>query len=223
LLVRSRDALVRARTMLVNSVRGLLKAVGERLPSCQPTTLPKKLSQIPAELQAAAKPLVDQIEHLSIEIAGLDEAIDNLVDEKYPECKVLTAVPGIGNLTALAFVLTLEDPGRFRRSRQVGAFLGLRPKQRQSGDSNPQLRISKTGDEYLRRLLVGSANHILRKKGEDSDLRRWGLSLAARGGKAARARAKVAVARKLAVLLHHLWLTGEVYQPLGYRKINAAA
>lgn len=223
LLVRSRDALVRARTMLVNSVRGLLKAVGERLPACQPTTLPKKLEQIPAELHPAAKPLIDQIEQLSMEIARLDGAINKLVDEKYPECKVLTAVPGIGNLTALAFVLTLEDPHRFRRSRQVGAFLGMRPKQRQSGDHNPQLRISKAGDEYLRRLLVGSANHILRKNGEESDLRTWGLNLAARGGKAARARAKVAVARKLAVLLHHLWLTGEVYQPIGYRKAANAA
>jgi transposase len=153
----------------------------------------------------------------------MDEAIEKLAEEKYPECQALTAIDGVGTLTALAFVLTLEDPRRFKRSRQVGAYLGLQPAKRQSGACNPQLRITKAGDEYLRRLMVTSANHILRTRGNESDLRSWGLALAARGGKAARQRAKVAVARKLSVLMHRLWLTGEEYKPVGYRKLQAAA
>jgi transposase len=133
--------------------------------------------------------------------------------ERYPEIMILRQPAGVGALTALAFVLTLENPQRFRKSREVGAVLGLVPRQKQSSGRDPQLRITKTGDAYVRRLLVGSAQYVLGPFGPDSDLRRWGLALAARGGKNAKKRAIVAVARKLAVLLHHLWLTGEVYQP----------
>ena len=111
---------------------------------------------------------------------------------------------------------------RIERSRTAGAFLGLRPRKDQSGDGDPQLRITKAGDPFLRRLLVNSANHILGPFGRDSDLRRWGLELARRGGKNAKKRAKVAVARKLAVLMHRLWVTGEVYEPIGYRDSGKA-
>ena len=120
---------------------------------------------------------------------------------------------GVGPITSLAYVLTLDDPDRFRKSREVAPALGLVPTRDQSGDRDPQLRITKTGDSYLRRLLVGSAQYILGPFGPDCDLRRWGLKLAQRGGKNAKKRAVVAVARKLAVLLHHLWVTGEVYDP----------
>ena len=123
---------------------------------------------------------------------------------------------GVGLLTAMVFLLTLEDKARFKKSRDAGAFIGLRPRQDQSGDSNKQLPITKTGDPFLRRLLVISANYVLGPFGQDSDLRRWGLELAKRGGKNAKKRAKVAVARKLAVLMHRLWVTGETYQALGY-------
>ena len=124
--------------------------------------------------------------------------------------------PGRGDwaLTALTFVLTLEDPHRFEKSRSVGAYLGLVPATDQSGDSDPQKRISKEGDEMLRRLLVGSAHYILGPFGKDSDLRRHGEKIASRGGKNAKKRAAVAVARKLCVLLHSLWVSGEVYDPL---------
>jgi len=119
-------------------------------------------------------------------------------------------------LTALTYVLTLEDPTRFPRSRTVGAYLGLRPKRRDSGGQQPELSITKAGDGLLRRHLVTAAQYILGPFGPDTDLRRWGLALAGRGGKAAKKRAVVAVARKLAVLLHRLWLTGEEYEPVGY-------
>src|SRR6266581_6279203 len=121
---------------------------------------------------------------------------------------------GVGDLIALTYVLTLEDPRRFRKSREAGCFVGLQPGRRNSGQSEPQMHISKEGDRYLRTLLVQGAQYILGPFGEDSDLRRWGLKLAQRGGKNAKKRAVVAVARKLAVLLHRLWVSGEVYEPL---------
>jgi transposase len=120
-------------------------------------------------------------------------------------------------LSALAFVLTIGDADRFVRSRDVGGWLGLRPRQKDSGQSSPQLRITKAGDQYLRRILVSCAHYIVGPFGPDTDLRRWGLKLCERGGRNAKKRAVVAVARKLAVLLHRLWVTGEAYEPLRNR------
>lgn len=120
---------------------------------------------------------------------------------------------GVGPITALTFVLTLDNAERFRKSRDVGSFLGLRPKSRQSGDSDPEMRISKEGDRYLRVLLVQGAQYILSRKGPDTDLKRWGQNIAQKGKKKAKRRAVVAVARKLAILLHHLWVSGEPYEP----------
>jgi transposase len=137
-----------------------------------------------------------------------------LCRERYPETDLLRQVTGVGALTSLSYVLTIEDPLRFRRSRAVGAYLGLSSRRSQSGEQDPELRITRAGDEEMRRLLVGSAHYILGPFGPDCDLRRWGLALAERGKKNAKKRAVVAVARKLAVLMHRLWLTAEVYEPL---------
>jgi transposase len=120
----------------------------------------------------------------------------------------------VGTLIALTFLLTLEDAHRFRKSRDVGCYLRLQPGGRNSGQSEPQMHISKEGDPYLRTLLVQGAQHILGPFGTDSDLRRWGLKLAERGGRNGKKRAIIATARKLAVLLHRLWVSGEVYEPL---------
>jgi len=149
------------------------------------------------------------------------DCIEDLCRSRYPQTKELRQVGGVGALTSLAYILSLEDPARFRKSRELGPFLGMVPRQNQSGAADPQLRITTTGDAYLRRLLVGSAQYILGPFGPDCDLRRWGLRLAERGGTNAKKRAVVGVARKLAVLLHRLWLTGEDYQPL--RQITTAA
>jgi transposase len=143
-----------------------------------------------------------------------DQEIEKLGSEKYGHTALLRQVTGVGPITALAYVLTLENPARFAKSRDVGPYLGLVPKQEDSGDSQPQLGISKSGDMMLRKLLVGSAHYILGPFGPDTDLRRYGLRLCERGGKNARKRATVAVARKLAVLLHRLWVSGEIYEPL---------
>jgi len=138
---------------------------------------------------------------------------------------LLKQVKGVGTQIALTYLLTIEDPHRFAKSRDVGCFLGLRPGRRDSGESQPQMHISKEGDPYLRTMLVQGAHYILGPFGADSDLRRWGLKLAARGGKNAKKRAVVAVARKLAVLLHRLWVTGEVYEPLhnSHKEMRAVA
>ena len=160
--------------------------------------------------------MLNMIDMLTKEIRAMVRAAEKLCKENYPETGVLRQVKGVGALTALGFVLTLEDPSRFAKSRTVGAYLGLRPRLRQSGEQQPQLRITKAGDALLRRYLVGAAHYILGPFGPDTELRRFGLKLAERGGSAAKKRAVVAVARKLSVLLHRLWVTGEEYQAIGY-------
>ena len=213
-VLRSRNILVRTRTMLINHVRSTVKSTGARLPSCSTTSFHKQVPEfIPQDLLPALTPVLDHIATLTQQIFAFDYQIQKLCQVHYPETKLLQKVSGVGYLTSLAFVLTLEDPRRFRKSREVGPCLGLVPRQDQSGEHDPELHITKTGNGYLRRLLVHSAHYILGPFGEDSDLRRWGLKIAERGGKKAKKRAVVGLARKLAVLLHRLWITGEVYEP----------
>jgi transposase len=214
-LIRSRDSLVAARTALINHVRGVVKSYGARLPACSAASFHRKVAPaIPEGLRPALDPHLSTIAHLSAEIAKAYRAIETRIAERYAEARALQQVPGVGPLTALTFILTLEDPARFHRSRQVGAYLGLTPRQRESGGRAPQLRISKAGDTHLRRLLVSCAQYILGPFGPDSDLRRWGMRHGAETAGRARKRAVVGVARRLAVLLHRLWSTGEVYEPI---------
>ncbi len=211
-LIQVRSTLVRARTMLVNALRGLTKSAGGRLPCCSTESLPTRVrAHIPSALTAAAGPLLEQIAQLNRQIAALDRQIDKL-REKYPEVGILRTAPGVGPVVAAAYVLTLGRPDS-GANRSAGAFLGLRPRQSQSGDCDPQMRITRAGDIYLRSLLVQSAQYILGRFGPDSALRRWGLKLAASGGKRGKKRALVAVARKLAVPLHSMWRSGECFQP----------
>jgi transposase len=213
--IRVRAALVEARTSLVNAARGFAKTAGERLPSCDTDSMSmEKLAELPELVRNALRPLVEQVESMTKQIRQLDETIEQIARREYPETALLQQVHGVGTLIALTFVLTLEDGERFAKSRDVGCYVGLRPKQSESGQSQPQLRISKEGDRYLRRMLVQGAHCVLSRRGPDTDLKRWGLKLASHGGKNAKKRAVVAVARKLAVLLHRLWVTGEVYEPL---------
>jgi transposase len=215
--IRARDGLVRARSQLINQVRGFAKSLGERCPASSAEAFPRRVrAKLPGDLFPGLAALLAMIERLTGEIRAMDREIERLCREKNPETEVLRQVKGVGPITALCFVLVLEDPSRFRKSRSVGAYLGLRSRQRDSGEQRPQLRITKAGDALLRRLLVTAAQYILGPFGPDTELRRFGLRLAERGGKAAKKRAVVAVARRLAVLLHRLWSTGEVYQPLGY-------
>lgn len=215
LQIRVRAELVEARTSLVNAARGLVKALGERLPKCDTDYFGvEQLTGLPAALQEALRPLLEQVEALTKKIHSCDERIEQIAREQYPETELLQQISGVGTLIALTFVLTVEDAERFQKSRDVGCYVGLRPKRSDSGQSQPQLRITKEGDLYLRKLLVQGAHYIVGRRGPDTDLQRWGRKLAARGGKNAKRRAIVAVARKLAILLHRLWVTGEVYEPL---------
>lgn len=213
-LIKARDMLVQNRTSLVNHVRGAVKSIGMRIPKCSAECFHKKApDHIPGILKEALLPVVEMIENLTRRIKDYTRQAERINEEKYPETRCLLQVKGVGTITALAYVLTLEERARFEKSRDVGPFIGLTPKQDQSGTIDKQLRITKAGNQYLRRLLVGCAHYILGPFGEDCDLRRFGLRLTARGGKNAKRRAVVAVARKLAVLLHRLWVTGEVYEP----------
>jgi len=216
-VLRAREALVAARTELINATRGLVKSMGRRLPKCSSPSFGHKVKDaIPEKVREALLPLVQLADALSDCIQSYDQKIEEMSSEKYGHTKLLRQVKGVGPITALAYVLTLENPAHFAKSRDVGPYLGLVPKQEDSGESQPQLGISKTGDTMVRKLLVGSAHYILGPFGPDSDLRSYGLRLCERGGKNAKKRAAVAVARKLAVLLHRLWVSGEVYEPLGY-------
>jgi transposase len=219
-VIRSRHALVRARTLLINAARGMVKAFGSRLPKCSADTFHKAAWPfVPSELGISLAPVFASITNLTGQIRALEDEIERLARDAYPASRLLTQVPGVGNLTALAYQLTLGDPRRFSKSRMVGPYLGLAPGRKQSGDRESPTSITKAGDRHLRSLLVQSANHIVRRDAPDSDLKRHGRKLAKTGSKIAKRIAKVAVARKLSVLLHALWVTGEVYESL--RSTNA--
>lgn len=221
--LRARDQLVQARTKLINHVRGAVKSLGSRLSACAAEAFAKRATpELPDALRPALTPLLEVIAELTQRIAAADRQIQAVVHARYPEAQRLQQPKGIGPLTALAFVLLIEDPRRFRQSRQVGAYFGLVPRLDDSSDATPQLRISKAGDALGRRLLVSAAQYVLGPFGPECDLRRYGTALAARGGKNAKKRAVVAVARKLAVLLHHLWVSGAAYDPDYLLKRRAA-
>jgi transposase len=225
-VIRARAVLVSTRTALVNAARGLTKSYGERLNKCGTEQMNRDSSKgLSQELREALDPLLRGIESLNERIGEYDRRVEQIAKEDHPEVARLKQVKGVGTLIALTYILTLDDPQRFRRSRDAGCFLGLRPGRRNSGKSEPQLHISKEGDRYLRTLMVQGAHYVLGPFGQDSDLRRWGLKLAERGGKNAKKRAVVAVARKLAVLLHKLWVSGEVYEPLrnNHKVVSAVA
>lgn len=222
-LLRARDVLVRSRTQLTNHVRGVVKAYGYRMKKCSASSFANLVDELPEETRTALAPVMEVLDELRRRIYAYDWQIQKLGREEFPETELLRKVPGVGPLTALAFVATIEDPARFPVTRQVGSFLGVRPRKDQSGETDRQLGITKAGDSHLRRLLVGSAQYILGPFGPDTDLRTWGLKLAARGGKNAKKRAVVAVARKLAVLLLTLWKNKATYEPNRQKPSSAEA
>lgn len=213
-MIKSRDMLVQTRTKLINHARGIVKAYGERLPKCSADSFAKRCKkEIPPDLIPALEPIFQAIIQLTGQIYEIDDKIDQLSLEKYPETKRLRQVPGVGPITALAYVLTIEDPARFSKSRQIRPFLGLTPRRDQSGASDKQLCITKAGNKYLRQLLVSCSQYILGPFGPECNLRRCGMAICSRGGRNAKKRAVVAIARKLGVLLYRLWVNQEVYDP----------
>lgn len=212
--LKARDILVQTRTSLINHARGTVKAFGLRFPQCGAEVFHKRaMDCMPENLKDALLPVIDQIENLTQKIRIYDRRIEQICKAEYSETALFRTIPGVGPLTAMSYAVVLEGAERFKKSREVGAFLGLTPRKDQSGETDKQLRITKAGNKYLRQLLVSCAQYILGRFGPDSELRRFGLKLCERGGKAAKKRAVVAVARKLAVLLHRIWVTGEEYDP----------
>jgi transposase len=230
-VIRARAELVEARTALINAARGLAKPMGDRLKSCDADYVKESLAEgLKEATQRAIRPLLKSVEEITKQIGAYDRKIQE-IEKRYPETKVLKQVHGVGRLIALTFILTLEDAERFEHSRDVGPYLGLTRKQRDSGESQPELGISKAGDVLMRRLLVQAAHCILRDGAPDSDLKIWGMTKVQagaktgsgkKGSKRRKKKAAVAVARKLAVLLHKLWVTGEVYDPQYNRKAEEA-
>ena len=222
-LIRGRDQLVRSRTKLINHVRGSVKSLGGRIArTSAPSFSGRARTQIPAELRPGLEPLLEMISELTTRIRGMDREIQQVIDAQYPEAQLLQRIAGVGPVTALAFVLLVEDPHRFAQSREVGAYFGLVPKLDESSDSQPQLRITKAGDELGRRLLVSAAQYILGPHGPECDLRAFGEAIALRGGKNAKKRAVVAVARKLAIVMHRLWVAEATYDPHFRARRNVA-
>jgi transposase len=232
-LIRVRAEVVDTRTALINCARGMAKPMGERLKQCDADQVKEGLADGLGEaLQQVLRPLLKCVEEMSRQIGAYDKKLEEM-EKRYPEIKLLTQVWGVGRLIALTYMLTIEDAQRFKHSRDVGPYLGLTRKQRDSGDSEPELGISKAGDELVRRYLVQGAQCILRDGAPDSDLKVWGMTLQnggrkgkqknQKGSKRGKKKAVVAVARKLGVLLHRLWVTGEVYDPHYNRKAAAAA
>ena len=228
-IIRARDVVVRTRTMLICSARGLVKSIGGRLPKCSAESFSKKACEhVPPELTEAIDPLLSQIAATTTTIRRYDRTIERLCEHVYPETMLLRQIAGVGPVTALAFVLTIENPHRFKKNRSVGPFLGLTPKRDQSGETDKPLSITKAGNGHMRRLLMNAANYILGPFGPKCDLRSFGERISARGGKVAKRRAKTAVARKLAVLMLSLWKSGQDYEPFhrskgGEVKKNEAA
>jgi transposase len=219
-ILRARNALVAARTGLINHVRGVLKSCGFRAPSVSPESFGRRVSScIPPQLTAALSVVVELILEANARIKQIDHRIEELGRTRYPITQQLQQVPGVGPVVSLAFVLTLDDAGRFLSARDVGAYLGLVPRKKSSGQQDPQLSITKAGDREMRRLLVLAANYILGHFGPDCDLRRFGLRIAGDGtDKRKKKRARVAVARKLAVIMHRLWIRGADYDPFHVAK-----
>ena len=213
-VLRSRDLMMGARTKLINHVRGCTKVFATQLPKCSAEAFVNRCRPLlPEAIRTAVEPVLDHVDRMSEQIHAYDKQIERMI-ERHPAAQHLMQIKGVGPLTSLAYVLTIEDPHRMVASRSVGAYFGLVPGSDDSGEKHEQKRITKEGDRFCRRLLVLAAHYILGPFGPDTDLRRHGQAIALRGGKNAKKRAVVAVARKLAVVMHHLWLTGEDYIPL---------
>ena len=223
-LLSSRGQVIAMRTELICVVRSAIADLGVEIgPTGASKNFHKYLEgKIPSVLSAALEPLLSVLESIDDAVNTFDRSIDHVSKEHFTETALLRQVHGVGPIIALTFVVTIEDAGRFKRSRDVGAFAGLVPRSRASCDATPELSITKRGDAALRKALVNAATYIVGPRGEECDLQRWGRKLQDRGGQRSKAKARIAVARKLAVILHRLMLTGEVYNP-NHNQEKAAA
>jgi transposase len=215
-VLNARRNLVQIRTRLINSIRAAAKGCGQKMATCGSDSFAGNAKEhLSTDLRELIQPQLDTLSLIQQQIERYDQEVKRLATQGFPQTNLLQQIYGVGPQVALAVVTAIDDPKRFRRSRDVGPYLGLTPRRDQSGDRDPKLRISKHGDTDTRSLLVSAATHIMRKYAPDSDLRRFGQRVEGPSPTPrARGRARIAVARKLAVLMHRLLLTGEVYEPL---------
>jgi len=213
-VLKARDCLVRCRTKLINTVRGLLKSEGVESAELKPENFGAKAERlVPQELRAALKPLIGQIARMSCELKAYDKKLEAMM-KAFDGCKEVSQIKGVGPVTSLSFVLTVGEAGRFQNGSRLASYVGLTPRRDQSGELDCQCHITKAGSKLLRRNLVQAAHYMMGAFGDkDCDLRKFGERIAARGGKNAKKRAVVAVARKLAVLMLKLWKSKAEYDP----------
>lgn len=218
-VLKARDLVVRQRTQLINTIRGLLRAAGHKLieEEYSTRTIKKCCSALPEYMRPAIMPLLQQICYLDLAIKEYDRLVRKLC-KKYPATKILQQITGVGELTSLAFVLIVGDPNRFDNAARLCAYLGIVPKQDQSGDTDKQLGITKKGNKLGRKLLIQAAHYILGPFGTDSELRSYGLRIQARGGKIAKKKSYVAVARKLVTVMFALWKNPDIAYDPNFKK-----
>jgi len=210
-LLGARTQLVGMTTRLSNHIRGVLKTFGLLPGAMRGLPFDRKVEALlveHADVALIVQPMLVAWRQLRVQIKAFDKAIRKLVRSN-TTCRLLMSVPGIGVLSALAYVSTVEDPERFARSRSVGAHLGLTPRQYQSGEVDRSGRISKCGDNLARTLLYEAAGVVLSRVKRDSGLKIWAQAIAKRSGSG---KAKVALARKLSVILHSIWRSGQPFR-----------
>lgn len=210
-LLGARAQLVGMTTRLSNHIRGILKTFGVLPGGVRGMRFDRRVEAKIAErpdLEVIVAPLLATWRHLRQQIAAFDKVIQALVRNS-PECRLLMSVPGIGPLTVLTYVSTVEDPARFSNSRAVGAHLGLTPRQYQSGEIDRSGRISRCGDSLARTMMYEAAVVLLTRVKRPSSLKDWALAIARRSGFG---KARVALARKLSVILHTIWRSGEPFR-----------
>lgn len=223
-LVRARAAAVESRTKVINTIRGLLKPYGERISKegRSPAFVAMARAELPGELLSLIEPLLRALDQLNAVVADYDKQVDQKSAEQFPEVEHLRTIYGVGPVTSLYFVALVGDPHRFSDSRSIGPYFGLVRRQDDSGDRVSELGITKAGDPLMRALLTNCAAHILGPFGKDSDLRRWGLAKLGGNSRRERNRTRVALARKLAVLMLSMWKSGEGYEPFHHSQASGA-
>jgi transposase len=210
-MLGARYQLVCMRTDLRNQIRGILKTFGVVLGKSRNLSFDRQVGELSCGdgiLKEAVRALLAVLQNVGEQILKLDRMVRRYTRQN-KVCRRLRTVPGIGMLTATAFVAAIDDPERFRKSKSVGAFLGLTPRRYQSGETDLNGRISKCGDAMTRTYLFEAATSLMTKVRKWSALKAWGMRIAKRAGMK---KARVAVARKLAVIMHRIWLTGETFQ-----------
>lgn len=211
--LRARATVVGSRNGHVQQLRGILRAHGIKVGHVKRSQFAERVRELVRlrcpELEVVVEPLLDLVDQLRRTEAQMTRLIKGLASQDQV-CRLLMTIPGVGHLTACAFVATIDDPRRFRRSDQVAAYVGLVPSVHQSGEVDRRGRITKEGDQLMRTLLTESAHVLMARCRRSTPLKRWGRGLVERKGYG---KARVAVARKLAMLMHRLWITGEPYDP----------